>query len=407
MDTRTIYIVTSFFGYTDDTLAMNTVYDDKLYKFYSHKNAEKNGFITGLISHGAGLCSAKSNFPGVALYTSDIESNYTSRCIGAFVMIIPADSTVVYSEFTLVKTENVTLKIVSTDTSKETPVRFLLGNFFSNDTLFQVSCGKNKLINLIVPAMSYCKIPGTQDGHELVLSDTGISANSKQMLAASEHTITISRSTDDPSACIGTFDRNDKSITLLDTRKIKFAIENKLEIDEVDGSGKTTGAGAEYKARDWSLPGDLQADGPGAGKKGGGDSAGLGEEATDGLGHGLQKLAISDRLNAVGVDENNLTNCVSVITDKTVECKTYQKSYFNLAASYSIDVYFGKAEYRPATFDPELVFLPGGERFVCPCGKVHRRLQDAVLTVENMDCDCVTTDAKKYICVKKIVTMLL
>lgn len=394
-------------SYTNLLMAPTTpcrAVDNKHFKLYSHEEAEKCGFISKLNQEQDGICLSTPNYPGVALYTTSPLSPEKKKCVGALVQIIPADESVVYSEITAVRGREVTFNMICTTKDTTTPVRFLLGNFFHDKTMFTITDGKNNLVELIIAGQSYTKLPGTIDGKEVLLADTGLKASSvgdmgKRPASGISYKITIGRKTEDPSAYLGTFDNNSLPLMTLNTPPQPLKKWPSFPPPA-------------YKQRPCSSKGGMTAvcsglstDGLRRADLAGNDLMTDGEDVTDGAGPpSLQ----SD--GGAHFQEGEISSCVSLVSNMTVESGKYGRRCFQPTATYTLDVHFGKSLYTPPepvlkAFVPELILCGGGRIFICPHG-AHDLSSDLVNIVEQMDCECVADDARKFACLKILTNML-
>lgn len=388
--------------------------DDKLFKLYSHEEAEKCGFVSKLCPEHNGIHLSTPNYPGVALYATN-PLYPENKAVGALVQIIPADNAVVYSEITAVQEKEVTVNMICTTKDTPTPVRFLLGNFFSDDTLFTITDGKNNLVDLIVKGRSYTKLPGTTEGKEVLLSDTGLKTSSegdrkKRPTSGTSYKIAFKRLTKDARAFLSTFDNNDvvplmtlKTPPLFSPPPVwPFpAYKQQTEINQQQRLYPAINGGYG-KNREMT--------------------AKLGEEVPDCAGCSLQRDCAGSGAGFAG----EISSCASIVNNTSVDSMEYDRRYFKPMASYSVDVYFGKSLYIPpepvvpstkslytppepvapsTLFVPKLILCRGGKAFICPHG-AHNLCGGPVNIVERMNCECVADDSRKFACAKMLTNML-
>ena len=271
--------------------------NDEDFKLFSHENAEKFGFISKLQAEDQnGICLAETNYPGVALYTSNPLSSEPNEGVGALVQIIPTSDNYVYSKITKVRGTEVSIEMIFKSKSKDfsSSVKFMLGNFCHDKTLFTIT-GEDKttLVERIIDGRSYTQLSGTPEGKELLLADSGLDTScvsdmTKQPASGIKYNISIARMSEDPAAYLRTFgDRDIVHLNTLNTttpsalspsRLLSVDPWQQLHPDINETTGKMTGdmtgfcsslmtdgpGGAEVIGRDLSTdgPGEAVTEGP-------------------------------------------------------------------------------------------------------------------------------------------------
>ena len=359
-------------------------FENKYFKAYSHEDAQKFGFISNLQPEDEyGICPAKPTFPGVALYTPNPLSSQRKNWVGALAQIIPTNDNIVCSKMTNVQGNEASIEMICSPNDFVTPVMFTLANFFNENTLFTVSDGKITLVELIIQGRSYIHLPGTTDGQEVLLADTGLNTScvsdmAKRPASGSRYKITIARMSDDPGSFLRTFDDRDIiNLMTLNTaspvNRYNQSEQLKLDVNRSYGTSKKMTTFCSGLV-----------------------TAGPGEDVTD------RPMPPLLRDCPPGDDK---TSCASVVGNKKVDVGKYRQSTFDPLASYSVDIYFVRS--LTDSFVPKLILCRGSSMFFCPHGTHHlSNLLDLVSAVEKMGCDCVADDARKFVCLKKLTHIL-
>ena len=366
-------------------------FENKYFKAYSHEDAQKFGFISNLQPEDEyGIRPAKPTFPGVALYTPNPPYSERQNWVGALVQIIPTNDNIVCSKMTTVQGNEASIEMICSSNDFVTPVMFTLANFFQENTMFTVSDGKTTLVKLILQGRSYTHLPGTTDGQEVLLADTGLNTScvsdmAKRPASGSRYKITIARMSDDPGSFLRTFDDRD--------------IINLMTLNTASPVNPPT-----FRADRYNQSEQLKLDvnrSYGTSKKMTTFCSGL---VTDGPGEDVPDCSMPPLLRDCPTG-NDTTSCASVVSNMKVGVGKYRGSTFDPMASYSVDIHFVRS--LTDSFVPKLILCRGSSMFFCPHGTHHlSNLLDLVSAVEKMGCDCVADDARKFVCLKKLTHML-
>jgi len=351
--------------------------DTTSFKIYSHERAAVAGFYTSLKPNSDGSATATPAYPGVALYTVNPKTG--KKAAEALVQIIPADTTVVYSNVVVsgAKKDELTINMNCHSKDSSTPVRFLLGNLSDDATRFTITDGKTTIIDLVVNPRSYSKLPGTDGGKEVILADSGLACEDASQQGCRPatgtcYTITIGKPRAETRGVMGTFDNsalNLHSITPPPIRQRPYG----LLLAQCDGPG-----------------GDEQCDGPG-----------FGEDVCDGPGGGMTP-----------------TSCVSAVTDRHVDKCAYRVVDFKSEVVFAVKIYFAKTLYvapepvvEPVdatveTTMPQFVVCGGSDMFFCQ-HEVHLLKSDPETTVNAITCPCIYSTATREYALRSVILMMM
>lgn len=362
-------------------MMMSTPATNRLtFKMYNHFDAANNGFFTGMtVIQDDGSATVKPSYPGVALMT--VNPRTGKKAAEALVQIIPADENVVYSDVVTsgLHGDEITINMNCKNKNSTTPVRFLLGNFSNDKTLFSISDGRNSIIDLVVNPSSYSKLPGTDRGNEVILGDTGlqICSGAQQRARPSTgtcYTIKIGKPRAETKGYLDTFD-NTKTMNLHPVQYASLTSKGQLQ-----PAGPTSACSTVRTS-------GLQTDGCG-------DS---GYDSDEGE-----------------VPDCASTSCVSAVTSTNVGARQYSSVDFTSKVTFEVKIFFTKTQYvapkpvkppSPPAY-PNFTMCGGGKMFFCPHG-AHEMGTNPVVAASTMKCPCVDTPTKRDAAMNLLTIMMM
>jgi hypothetical protein len=341
--------------------------DRNTFKITSHEDAYHKGFFSGMTFHRGGSATATPNYPGVALMT--VNPLTGKKAAEALVQIIPADKNVVYCDVVAsgANGDEVTINMTCLSKQSSTPVRFLLGNLSDEKTRFSISDGRNTMIDLVVSANSYSKIPGTDKGKEVILGDTRLESSSASQqnnrpATGTHYTIKIGKQISETKGYMATFDNSTK----IDLHSMKGARVSPVSTSACSVVSRGPPSGVIFFGMACAKGGEeenLETDG--------GDS-----------------------------DDGESTSCASAVTSTVVGTHEYASTAFTSEVIFSQNIFFTKTLYVPPKpvdvepIYPQLTKCGGGQIFFCPHG-THQLKNNPSDNIASMNCPCVDSDNKK------------